>query len=548
MTDAIGVVGVDGKTPLYQPDARWNMWSIHEIYRGELGENKHIPKINDYVIEPETGIVYIVTDLDNVTFIPSLTEAEIRQKTSQDGLISSTAENYRLYYDKSTTPYTLAVDGFMRTYLPTASYARIYRGELIDPTKIISRLYDNSGNFIGHDIPLVMVQFNEHDNFGVKSVPSCNCDIELNDGERCSVVIFNSAGKVINKTSCLVDDTTYVSQAYAEQKYITQIFIKSVFINDAQTSQIHYPVNLPVQSFNPIGVVQYNDGTQVEYPIDGDKFRLYGMDQFVSTIIGHKVNLVLSYRLDSNESALANVNGDGFFVTRPYDLIVSNPNRSYNVKMFVYPVWVDQVNGYKYKVFLMNLDRNILYDITNVVGLTTNSPAFNPIGYGITQRLTFVVDLAAVSGIYSTFLHVQTVDIVLRGQATDTSLPNVWEVGTQVPSAVPYYGTNLKALRNAAVPQKVYVGNNLPTTEAFIDKVYRSTLPLFNPLTETEAPLPTHIEVCYLNKTVFTTIDSYDEEFAFDVTVPLLSNVEIIFYKETVTGYLKLSIASMLVR
>lgn len=548
MTDAIGVVGVDGKTPLYQPDARWNMWSIHEIYRGEFGENKHIPKVNDYVIEPETGVTYIVTDLDPVTFIPSLSPADIKQSNAQDALVSSTKDNYRLYFDKSVTPYTLAVDGFMRSYLPSASYARIYRGSLIDPTKIISRLYDNSGNFIGHDIPMTMVKFSVHDNTGVKSIPSCNCDVELVDGESCSVVIFNSAGKVLGKTHVIVDDTTYIAQAYAEQKYITQIFMKSVFINDAQTSQVHYPVNLPVQSFNPIGVVQYNDGTQVEYPIDGDKFRLYGLDQFVSTIVGHNVDLVLSYRLDNNESALANVNADGFFVTRPYKLIVSNPNRSYNVKMFVYPVWVDQVNGYKYKVFLMNLDRNILYDITNVVGLTTTSPAFNPIGYGITQRLTFVVDLAAVSGIYSTFLHVQTVDIVLRGQASDSSLVNVWEVGSQVPSSVPYYGTNLKALRNATVNQKVYIGNNLQTTQDFIDKVYRPTMPLFNPLTELEAPEPTHIEVCYLDKTIFTTVDDYDQEFSFDVNVPLLSNVEVVFYKETVTGYLKLSIASMLVR
>lgn len=548
MTDAIGVVGNDGFTPVYNKDGTWKIWGIHEIYRGQEGKGKYIPKVNDYVVEPETGVMYIVTDLHNLTYVPELTPVNIKQDISRDYLTSSTNDNYRVYYDKSMDPYTLAVDGFMRIYHNTASFARIYRGNDIDPTKIISRRYDNNGNFVSHDVPLVMVAYSTHDNYAVKSIPTCSCDIDLVTGESCSVVIFDSNGKVVTKVKCIVEETTYVAQAYAEQKYITQIFLKSVFVNETQTSDIYYPVNLPITSFNPIGVVQYNDGSQVEFPIDGDKFRLYGLDQFVSTIIGHKVPMVLSYRLDSNEAALANVNSDGFFVTRPYNLIVSNPNRSYNVKMFVYPVWVDPLNGYKYKVFLMNLDRNILYDITNLVGITSQSPSFNPLGYGIMQRLTFTVDLAKVSGAYSSFLHIQTVDILLRGQASDTSLITPWEVGNQVPTNVPYYGAELKAVRNGTFQQKVYIGNNCTTVDQFINKLYKSTQPLFNPLTETEPPAPTHIEICYLDKSVFTTITNYNKEVVFDIPVKLLDNVEIVFYKETVTGYLKLSIASLLVR
>lgn len=548
MTDAIGVVGVDGFTPTYNPSGRFQLWSIHEIWKGETGKGKFIPKQWDYVLEPETGVMYVVTDLDNVTFIPELTPANIKQDVSRDYLTTATNDNYRIYYDKSIDPYTLCVDGFMRVYHSTASFARIYRGTDIDPTKIISRRYDNNGNFVSHDIPLVMVSYSTHDNYGVKSIPTSNCDVELVDGEACIVVVFDSSGKVVTKVRCVIEETTYVAQAYAEQKYITQIFLKTVFIDETQTSDIHYPVNLPIPSFNPIGVVQYNDGSQVEYPVDGDKFRLYGLDQFVSTIMGHKVPLVLSYRLDSNEAALANVDTDGFFVTRPYNLIVSNPNRSYNVKMFVYPVWVDALNGYKYKVFLMNLDRNMLYDITNITGLTSSSPSFNPLAYGIMQRLTFMVDLAKVNGAYSSFLHVQTVDIILRGQATDTTLVTPWEVGNQVPSTVPYYGSNLRAVRNNTVNQKVYIGNNIATVEEFINRLYKSTQPLFNPMTETEAPTPTHIEICYLGKTVFTAIGNYDQEVVFDTPVAMNSNVEVVFYKETVTGYLKLSVASLLVR
>lgn len=547
-TDAIGIVGVDGKTPIYQPDARWTMWSIHDVYLGEIGENKFIPKIGDYLIEPETGITYIVTDLNNVTFIPEYKPVTIKQSISVDEILSSTSDNYRIYYDKTINPYTLSVDGFMRIYSSSATTARIYKGNFIDPTKIISRRYDNNGNFIGHDIPLQVVAFNSHDNYAIKSIPTCNTTLDLQDGETCTVVVFDSNGKVLTKALCVLEETTYVAQAYAEQKYITNIFIKSVFIDTAQSTEINYPVNLPIPSFNPIGVVQYNDGSQVEYPVDGDKFRLYGLDQFVSTIIGHKVPLVLSYRMDSTESALASVDSDHYYVTRPYTLVVSNPNRSYNVKLFVYPVWVDGINGYSYKAFLMNLDRNILYEVTNIISIATNSPSFNPLAYGITQRITFSLDLANVSGIYNHFLHIQTVDIILRGPATDSSVMNIWEVGSQVPTTVPYYGTNLKAVRDPATNTKIEIHNNIQTVDEFITKFYRSTIPLFNPVTELEAPVPTHIEVRYLNETVLKPISDYKEIFTFTVPVPMYSNVEVIFHKETISGYLKLSIASLTVR
>lgn len=546
--NAIGIVGTDGYTPIYQPDGRWTMWSIHDIYMGGVGQNKYIPKVNDYIIEPETGIMHVVTNLNNATFIPELSIINFNQTTTVDAIISSTNDNYRLYYDKSVNPYTLAVDGLLRVYSSTATYARIYKGIFIDDTKIISRRYDNNGNFIGHDIPLQLVTFNTHDNYAVKSIPACNTNAELLNGDSCIVVVFDSNGKVISKVICIVDETTYVAQAYAEQKYITNIFIKSSFLNNTTSSEINYPANLPLTSFNPIGVVQYNDGSQIEYPIDGDKFRLYGLDQFVSTIIGHRVPLVLSYRMDSNEAALASVESDNYYVTRPYTLVVSNPNTSYNVKLFIYPKWVDGANGYRYIAYLMNLDRNVLFDVTNKLSLAHNSPSFNPLAYGVTQRLTFNVELSTVSGIYNYFIHTQTVDIVLRGPASDSSINNIWEVSTQVPSTTSYYGTNLRAVRDNVTHTKVSIHNNITDVNVFINKVYKTTNPLYNPLTEIEAPIPTHLEVKHLNESIIVPISQFNQQFTFTHQLALYSNIELVFLKETINGYLKLSVSNMTIR
>jgi hypothetical protein len=549
MPSAIGIAGTDGYTPLYQPDARWNMWSIHEIYMGQEGQNKYIPKVLDYVVEPETGTLQVVNSLDIVTFIPELRPISLSSVVSNtDMLVTETADNYRVYYDKSVTPFTLSVDALAKVYSTTANHARLYKGYFIDPAKIISRRYDNSGNYIGSDIPLSLVAYNAVENYAIKSVPICNTTEVLEDGEVVTCIIYDSSGKVLSRRTLLVEETTYVAQAFAEQKYIVNIFLKSPFIFVNMPEVVNYPVNLPLESFNPLATVQYNDGSSIDFPLNGGKFKLFGLDQFTSTIIGHKVPLVLSYRMDPDEAALASVTSDSVYVTRPYTLQVSNPNTSYNVKMYIYPIWIDEVNGYHYRAYLMNLDRSILIDITGKVALASNSPAFNPLLYGITQRLTFMVELSNASGIFNYFIHSQTVDIILRAPGNDIGATNFWEVSNQVPTNVPYYGTGLSAIRDGIVHNKVNLKNGHLTVADWLQALYRPTNPVINPMTELVPITPSHIEVRYLNQSIVNTINNYDTDYAFTGVIPLYSNIDIVFLKETASGFLKLSVASLLVR
>lgn len=547
-TSAIGVVGTDSYTPLYQSDARWTIWSIHDIYQGQEGLNKFVPKVGDYVVEPESGNMFKVASLSMVTFIPELVPVELRKEITVDEIVSTNNSNYRIYHDKSVTPYVLAVDGLLKIHGSSASIARIYKGPFIDPTKIISRRYNNSGVFIGHDIPLELVAFNTADNYAVKSIPTCNTDQDLLDGEVCTVVIFDSNGKVLTRTTLLLEETTYVAQAYAEQKYITSIFLKSAFVSDMTSTEVTYPVNLPTQSFNPIGVVQYNDGSQIEYPVDGGKFSLFGMEQFVSTIIGHRVPLVLRYRMGANESGLATVSSDEYYITRPYSLLVSSANTSYSAKLYIYPEWVDTLNGYRLTGYLTNLDRNIMFDVTTLLSLASNSPSFNPVGYGLTQRLMFSVNLNTVSGVFNSFQHIQTVDIILRAPATDAGVQNIWEAASQVPSPGAYYGTNLLATVDPATRRRLTINNGLATVQEFITKLYRPTNALFNPSTETIAPLPTHLEITHLGQTVIIPISDYASAIQFTNQFVAFRNVQIVFMRQTTQGYLKLSVAALTIR
>lgn len=547
-TDAIGIVGTDGYTPLYRKDAAWEMWSIEQIYLGGIGLNKFIPKIKDFVVEPDSGNLFKVASLDLVTYIPELVPISIHKDVTINQIIGMSPGNHRIYYDRSISPATLAVDAFMRVYGSANSYARIYKGEFIDPARVISRRYNNSGTLIGNDIPLELTAFNSHDNYAIKNIPTCNTDAQLVDGEVCTVVTFDSSGKVLARTNCIVDETTYVSQAFAEQKYISAIFLKSAFISDTNESNINFPVNLNIQSFNPIGVVQYNDGSQQEYAIDGDKFSLFGLEDFTSTVISHRVPLSLQYRLGTNEVGLSTVNNDGYHITKPYDLIVSTPNTSYSVKLLVYPVWVDSVTGYKLKAFLTNLDRSIVMEVTNHLTLASNSPALNPIGYGITQRLIFSLNLGNVSSIFNYFIHTQIVDIVLRAPAHDPAAPTLWEVSSQVPSVGGFFGTGLAAKVDAPTRRKVYIDSGIETVEEFINRMYKVTFPVYNPITETAPLTPTHVEVSYLNEKILAPIENFKNYFQFTNLIENLSNVEVTFIRKIGETTLKLSIASLTVR
>ena len=65
---------------------------------------------------------------------------------------------------------------------------------------------------------------------------------------------------------------------------------------------------------------------------------------------------------------------------------------------------------------------------------------------------------------------------------------------------------------------------------------------------ESEAPEPTHIEVRYLEENFIVPISEYNRQFTFANPVPAYANIDVVFLKETISGYLKLSVTSITVR
>lgn len=487
----------DGVVPVYEPNARWCFWEIDEIFTGTAGVNRYVPKVGDYVIDRNNFITYEVTAINPATFVATLvikTPATNSGGMNDDDLLLGVgpgyqSDTYRCYVDKSVVPYILCVDQRLKIGGTAASKAKIYKGtDLSSAGKIISRLYDNVGTLLSNDIPLELAAVDSHTSHAIKTVQQAYTNEDLLDGEIVTVVIFSAAGHVVSKRQLLVENTAFIPVVNSSQKYVSFISIKSPFLSGTSNTLIEFPINVPVAGLSLIGVVHYSDGTTNEFPVDGIKFSVFGLDSFLGTIPGQTIPLVLTYALEATEAAYGAVNGDGKYITLNLTMQTLIQDGAYAVKLFCYPVWQDSILGYSLIWKLMSLDRNIIYDVSNNIIFNTVTGPFDPLAYGLLQTKSVSINLRDVNSVFNSYIHTQVVDIVLV--APGTARTTNWMVGERNQS--PLYGIDLFAEAQMVTINswKLRIKNNLPTNIVWLDRLFYASKPLINLQRELVAPVP----------------------------------------------------------
>lgn len=552
-TDLNGVAGTDGIVPIYQPDARWAIWAMSEIYFGGPALGKFVPKVKDYVMDIDMYTMYIVTYLDPVTLIPTLQK---KNPGNMDLTLSETdilfgvgpgtqADTYRAYVDRSVIPYVLAVDARLRVAGSMCSYAKIFKGSDLDGTGlVISKMYDNNGQFVSENVPLELVAIDSHVNYSIKTVAVCHTTEKLNDGEVVTVVMYTDQGHVVSKRQLLIENTSFIRSVNSSLKYVSHISLNCPFMSPTLDNTIQFPLNIPVNGLNLTGTVHYSDGSTMTLPVDGNKFRMLGLDQYVSTIVGQKIKLVLSYALSPNEVAYASVGTEARYVTEAYELITINPNNSYAVKLFGYPFWIDSANGYQMRWWLFNLDRNITFEVTPYVKFSEETGAFDPKGYGYLQRKSVSVNLRDVSGSFKPFVHTQVVDIILLSSADNVH--DAWQISNESANNHVMFGTGLKALIVDSASVNLSSGiNNLNT---WLEKLYKNTYPLINPSTESEPVTPTHFVITYNGTVSEFPISDWNQPLNIGVNIEEFKTLTVRFIKRAVSNNIQLSIAALMIK
>lgn len=482
----LGITGTDGKVAVYDGNAPWKWWNKKECFDGTVGAGRYVPKIGDYAEDTEgpESITYKVVNLDPTTLIP--TYEKVRHECScedaaDDPFSGNTVDSYRVYLDTSVTPFVLSVDARFQIGGTDTSYVKIFLGSDIsaESGKAVSFLYDNTGQFLTHNVPLELVTLNNTTNHALKRVKSCNTNRAMRDAEEVTVVAYNDLGKVIARKKMWVVNTSFIMPVDASQKYITKIGIKTPYLSDTDDHIINIPMNTHIDAFNFIGLIHYSDGSTVEVPVDGVKFRIMGLENFISTVPNQSFPIDASYMLSNGEVTYNATSGEGKFVTEPYQMTTIKQEGAYIVKLYGYPVWVDSTVGYQMKWFLYNLDRGVSFEVTPYVYPGTTGDTFDGKAYGKVQNLTVRLNLRDVSMTFKSYQHVQTTTVVLREPGTERTTN--WTIAFE-PYQDPLYGVGLRAnaRMNSASNYSLRVGSGALDVNEWLQRLYLNTKPLID--------------------------------------------------------------------
>jgi hypothetical protein len=554
------IVGTDNISPIYNPLGRWQIWNINEIYLGTIGSNKYVPKVNDvvYEVSGRSIVQYIVHSIDPVTFIAELIQQDTTNQTqpfSADDILfgvgpGTQSDTYRVYIDKSVTPYRLSVDRRLFVGGSTCQYCKLFKGANTSNSGIvISGTYDQNGILVSENLPLQTVATTTLNNSAIKVVATGFTRSDLLDGELVTAVLYDSNGFVISKRQLLVENTGFIRGTDSQKKYVSSIALETPFLSTVNNKLIQYPINVPLNSMNLIGIVNYSDGSFTRIAVDGNKFSIFGLDAYSATAVGQTSDLVLKYKLDQNEEALNVHIGSDTFISETYQIVTVTSNGHYAVRAYPYPVWVDDITGYSLKWYIYDLDRTISYEVTPNV-LIANS-TFNPTLYGVKQTLNISINLRTINGNYNNFNHVQSVDITLNkpgtGRPIMDEIPN-WLVNSLSGSGN-IYGTNVYSTyeRNTQTEWLLRIAPKFITQMEWLDAIYKDTNPMFDSNLELGPLDPTHFIVTINSINFEFPISQWNQKLSINQPITNNSTIVIKFIRRSVQRDLQLSIASTLV-
>ena len=546
-----GITGTDGKQPVYNPDGRWGIWNKKEIYTGAVGASRYVPKVGDLVLDQDYWIWYEVESIDEITYIATLREKETRNlggnMDNYDALLGvgpgTQSDTYRVYVDKSVAPYIMAVDARLRVAGTMCASCKIFKGaDLSSEATVVSKVYDGSGNFLGTNVPLELVAM-DGQNVSIRTVPVCYTTEDLKDGELVTAVFYSDTGHVVSKRQLLIENTSFIRSTDDSVKYIIGISLRSPFMSESDPELINYPINVPLNGLFLTGIVHYSDGSTMELPVDNQKFSVFGFDNFVSTIVGQKLDIVLKYSLSPEEVCYDSTLTTSRFITKSYKAIIAKADGAYTVKLFGYPNWIDGISGYRMEWFIYNLDRNLNQRVTPYVRFNENSQIFDPLLFGTRQRMSVTLNLQDVSSAYNYYRHVQTIDITLLSPGGEQGTN--WLVGFE-PTQNPQYGVSNKFqfefINQNLKKLKIDMGCN--TVTEWLNKLYYPSKPLVNPYTEADPIVPDFFALIVGTERIEYELSMWNGVFTVSDKIWQGSTVFVEFFKRTASNDIRLAVGA----
>lgn len=491
--------------PLNEPDRGFRIFDRNEIYVGTVSNiAQYIPNKGDQMRDMEQGW-FICVEVDYTTgfstWEPWRLPHEVGLSMDLDILASvNNAANF-VWLDTSIIPYRFSVDARMYIYPQNASYVKVFRGTDISAATgvVISRYYDQSGHNQGENIPLVEVALlDEINNHSISTVAVGSCTTELNNGEIVTLVVYDDVGGPISRTACLVQRSEFIRTIEASALYVTGISLRSQNLSITDDKTIEYPVNATVESNQLIGVVTYNNHNSIELPVDGTKFSISGLTNFIASEAGKRFPAVLTYQMGPDEFSNHLTQQTNRTISVEYSILTISVDNAYNVKLFAGPKWNWDVGAYRMEYWLYNLDRDETYYVTPYVQLGVGSH-FDPVEYGVKQSFAVTINLAQINSDFNSYTHVQVITLTLHQPGHEGVIPR-WTM-EYLPAQTPAFGGTVAAQVHQidANLWDVSIASSAYSMEDWLRRTYEATIPLKHALREAVPPTPTHFKLIFNN-------------------------------------------------
>lgn len=491
--------------PIVNQNRGWRFWSVVEIYTGPTGTGEFVPNVDDAVWSWSEGLSRVIS----VNYLNGLSVLQSHSfENSNGGVLASDillgsgpgslSESYRVYVNTDVVPPLMAFDTRLRIYGSNATYVKVFRGT---DTGVNGHVI--SGMFTGmtlnsENIPLETVVTPGVNNVAVKTIQQGWSIEALNDGEVVTCVTYDVNDNVLCVTKMIVKITNFIRSVDTSKKYVIGIELLSPFISVSNANLIECPVNMLMQSTSMQGKVIYNDGSNLVLPIDNGRFKIHGIDNYVSGEPGLENPVVLVYTLQPDEySFIASAPSPSRFITENYTITTVEAQGAYSVKLFVVPKWVTSpVAKWDLDFYLYSLDRDTVLLATPYIEYSVTSPAFNGSLLDTPQNLTVAVNLSNVDPSYLYYRFLQSFTINLKASGSNGAASNYWQIEYE-PSN--FYGAGHKAKSELDIvnsPNRIVdISLGLVDVDDWLDEVYYPTKPLRYVNTEYTPPVPTHVRV-----------------------------------------------------
>lgn len=508
-------------TPTIDPNYDFDLtrgnrvWTEPDIYIPGGAGGRIVPNINDMVYKWADNVVYIkrVIDVDYNTKASILKTVGVFQNVTEEevkdiillGAPGRASSARRLYVDTSTKPISVSVD--IRFWLggSLTRNIRLFKGTNIDDkANIVSVMYDQSNTLMGEDIPLEVVGTVDVPNVGsalgkgsaLKVASVGYLTQELPDNEVVTLVAYDDRDGVVLVQEMAVYNTTFARRVDASRRYVTGVRLATDFISEHDDKLVLIPRNATIDSVLLRAEVVYSNGDVQSEPIDGTRMQLHGTfaQRYIANRDGHRAEMVLTYILDENEFLYGASIGEVAHKSEIYMVETTPFEAVFGCRIHAVPMWQSDLEGYRMRYWLTTLRRDALIDVTNLVRLTPTSPIFDPRLYGARQALTLSLDMDKVSPIFQQWKYIQPIDVVLNGPAHQGETS--WTLNYQ-PGQATVFGQQNKAKADyiTAGNWRLDISQNEPSWEAWVNRMYRTTLPIHNPDKELLAPQPTHFKL-----------------------------------------------------